>query len=163
MPSRRYDHEVIRRLTVVVCALLAASVYAGWSAPAGATPKGQHSHATAKNRVVKVISVSATLEPYNPQITNHGIEAEQVRFVVRSADLPLTCGIVIRRSGRVVGSTLAGIGPTTVTAGVVTESIPVDGLKGGSFAGSPANARVRCQSTPLGGNAPGVRGFLHTG
>lgn len=49
-------------------------------------------------------SVTATLEPYIPQISDQGIPAEQVNFTVRglptpSKDLYLHCDIAVRHSG----------------------------------------------------------------
>ena len=94
--------------------------------------------------MVKVTSVTATLEPYDPQIADQGIPAEQVSFIVPSNDLPLSCTIDVLRSGRTVGSTVVGLGASTGASGSVTETVPVEGIKGGTFAGSPANASVIC-------------------
>jgi len=88
--------------------------------------------------------VTATLEPYNPQFANQGIPAEQVSFIVRSVDLPLSCTIDLVRSGRTVSSTVVGLGSGTGASGLVTETVPVEGIKGGSFPGSPSNAHVFC-------------------
>jgi hypothetical protein len=98
--------------------------------------------------VVDVTSVTATLEPYNPQFADQGIPAEQVSFTVRSTDLPLSCTIDVVRSGRTVGSTVVGLGASagvgTGASDLVAETVPVEGIKGGTFAGSPANAHVFC-------------------
>jgi len=94
---------------------------------------------------VQVTSVSATLEPYNPQLANQGIAAEQVNFTVSSVTGNFSCQIDVLRSGRIVGSTTATMGPPSAGSTSVTESIPVEGIRGGTFAGKPSNAHVACR------------------
>jgi len=126
----------------------AALIVGASCAGCGSTPKSASAtsrpSASSGNLVVRVTSVTATLEPYNPQIADQGIPAEDVSFILRSIDLPLSCTIDIVRSGRTVGSTVVGLGASPGASGLVTETVPVEGIKGGSFAGSPANAHVFC-------------------
>ena len=98
---------------------------------------------------VHVTSVTATLEPYNPQISNHGISAEQVIFTVGGLPtLPtssyLHCSIEVFHSGRQVGA-------TSIVAAVANQSVIV-GVNGATFAGKPSDAHVVCRanSSPVG-------------
>ena len=94
---------------------------------------------------MKVDSVSPTLEPYNPQLTNQGIPAEQVNFVVSSVTGLFSCTIKVLRSGHIVGTTVAGFGEPTGPSRSVTESVAVEGIKGPTFSGNGSSARVTCQ------------------
>jgi hypothetical protein len=135
---------VLRTLSVLAAALIVGASCAGCNSTPKSASGTSRPLAASGNLVVKVTSVTATLEPYNPQIANAGIPAEQVSFIVRSIDLPLSCTIDVLRSGRTVGSTVVGLGASTGTSGLVTETVPVEGITGGTFAGSPANAHVLC-------------------
>ncbi len=88
---------------------------------------------------VQVTSVTPTLEPYNPQLADQGIPAEQVDFAIRPGPggSPVSCTIGVFRSGREVGST------TMVGPGSSSQSIDV-AVRGANFDGSPSDARVRC-------------------
>ena len=93
--------------------------------------------------VVKVTEVRATLEPYNPALSDHGIGAEQVAFTVRGATT-FSCRIIVRRDGRVVGATTVGFGPPSQVSSVLNESVPVD-ITGATFAGTTSSATVTCR------------------
>gem|GEM_PF-4686926 len=98
---------------------------------------------------MKVTSVTATLEPYNPQISNGGIPAEQVNFTVSAASGSFvsgsfSCTIEVLRSGRQVGATTVGFGPPGSSSSSLQESVPVEGIKGDNFAGKPSDAHVVC-------------------
>lgn len=94
---------------------------------------------------MNVTSVKATLEPYNPQLGNQGIPAEEVSFTVNSVAGSSSCRIEVVRSGRIVGSTTITIRPPSGESGSVTTSVPVERMKGGTFAGRPSNAHVVCR------------------
>lgn len=98
---------------------------------------------------VQVTSVAATLEPYNPQISNHGIPAEQVNFTVSglpksSATSYFHCSVRVFHSGRQVGAT------SVVSGASPRQSVSVE-VRGRNFAGKPSDAHVRCHlsTSPL--------------
>jgi len=124
--------------------MLGASVAGCCSSPAPKAGKGSALPAAAGDLPVKVTSVSATLEPYNPQFANQGIPAEQVNFTVKALATSFSCTIDVVRSGRIVGTTTAEMGAPAGGSAWVTESVPVEGITGGTFAGTPSNARVAC-------------------
>ena len=99
---------------------------------------------------MRVTSVTATLEPYNPQISNHGIPAEEVNFSVSglptsSTGSYLHCNVGIFHLGRQVGAT------SVVTGATATQSVGVE-ISGNNFAGKPADAHVECRTStsPIG-------------
>jgi hypothetical protein len=107
---------------------------------------------------VQVTSVTPTLEPNNPQLSNHGVPAEQVRFTVDGLPTPSTglylhCRLEIFHSGRQVGAT------SVVTAAAASQSVNVE-VSGDNFAGAPSDAHVECSVnaspvvTPTAANAP---------
>jgi hypothetical protein len=88
---------------------------------------------------VRVVSVSATLEPYNPMLAHAGIPAEQVTFTVGGVyPHGYSCTIEVRR-GRLI------VGRSTMTGGSAAKSVesPVQ-IKGPTFSGSPKDAVVDC-------------------
>ena len=98
---------------------------------------------------VRVTSVTGTLEPYNPQISNHGIPAELVNFTVSglptsSATSYLHCEIRVLRSGRQVGAT------SVVSGASSSQSVSVE-VNGDTFPGQPSDAHVVCHrsASPL--------------
>lgn len=117
--------------------------------PGGTTPASTRGSAdstgTAGTLQVHVDSVTAALEPYDPHLGTHGIAAEQVDFTVSRISGNFSCTIDILRSGRKVAGETARIGAPLSGSSSVTESIPVEGVMGGTFAGKPDNARVHCR------------------
>jgi hypothetical protein len=95
---------------------------------------------------VKITSVTSTLEPYNPQLANKGIPAEQVNFTVDSVTGTFSCTVNIIRSDRTVGSTTVDAGAPSRESSSAKESVAVEHIKGGTFAGTTSNARVTCRS-----------------
>jgi hypothetical protein len=93
--------------------------------------------------VVRVTGVRATLEPYNPALTDHGLPAEQVTFSVRGATT-FSCRVAVHHDGHVVGTTTVGFGPPSHRSSVQNESVPV-GITGATFAGTTSSATVTCQ------------------
>jgi len=132
-------HSVIRPWQLLAISLMAGASCVGCSS----TPKSIA--ASSGYLPVKVTSVTATLEPYNPQSANQGVPAEQVSFTVSSVSGDFSCSIDVLRSGRVVGKTFAGFAPASGASGSVKESVPVEGIKGPSFDGRPSNAHVTCR------------------
>jgi hypothetical protein len=92
----------------------------------------------------EVTSVIATLEPYNPQIGDQGIPAEQVNFTVTLVPGDFECRVEVLHMDRIVGATMVTMGPTTSSSGSVAESVSVEHIRGGTFAGRPSDARVVC-------------------
>jgi hypothetical protein len=70
-----------------------------------------------------------------------------VNFTVSSVTGYFSCKIDVVRSGRIVGTTTAKMGPPLGGSGSVTETVPVYGIKGGTFARNPSNAHVACRAT----------------
>jgi len=126
---------------VVPAWVVSGVVALGCSATPSATPRlGPGSLAA------HVTSVTATLEPYNPQISNHGIPAEQVNFTVSGLPTPsehlyLHCNIAVFHSGRQVGAT------SMVATAVASQSVSVE-VNGDSFDGIPSDAHVVCVANP---------------
>ena len=96
--------------------------------------------------MVKVTSVSAVVEPKSPLSAKKGTPAERVSFTVSSVHGPLSCTIDVLRSGQVVGSKVGDIGSPARDSASVTESVEVEGIQGGTFAGTPSDATVECSS-----------------
>jgi hypothetical protein len=96
---------------------------------------------------VHVTSVRAILEPYNPQISNHGIPAEQINFTVGGLPTPsnhlfLHCNIAVFHSDRQVGA-------TSLTAGAATSlSVGVQ-VNGDNFEGIPSDAHIVCAANAI--------------
>ena len=88
-------------------------------------------------------AVNATLEPYNPAVTDHGLPAERVRFTVETVTGGFTCRLAVRRGDRIVGATTAGFGLAPRHSGPVRESVSV-AVTGTTFSGSPRDAAVTC-------------------
>lgn len=107
-------------------------------------------------------SVTGTLEPYNPQLSTHGIPAEQVEFNVRfqpSMSTPgsVQCHVQVLRAGRQLGAeTVSGnvvtIRPAVNTPGSVPiETMPISttvAIAGEPFFGTPSDAHVTCYPGP---------------
>jgi hypothetical protein len=94
----------------------------------------------------KVISVTATLEPYNPQLTTQGIPAEEVTFTVGPVSGNFSCQVDVLRSGQTVGSKEVSIGGPGGNLSSEMESVSVEQIKGGTFVGTTSNARVACHN-----------------
>lgn len=100
------------------------------------------------NLSVQVTSVTATLLPYNPQLSNQGIPAEHIEFTVgglppSAAPSSFRCNIEVFHSGRQVGMTSVGTGaPPEYTTS--SQSVGV-AVTGGSFAGRPSDAHISCR------------------
>jgi hypothetical protein len=93
---------------------------------------------------VTVTSVTATLTPYNPQLSSSGIPAEQVDFTVGgSPSGPFVCTIKVWRSGRLVASSPISANPPAGHPASFQESVPVS-ISGRTFAGKPSDAHVDC-------------------
>jgi hypothetical protein len=144
-PAAAYDRQVIRVWLAVAASLVAGTSLTACGSTPGAAPGTSTLPPTPGELVTHVTSVTATLEPYNPQLTDQGVPAEQVNFIVTSVSGPFSCRVDVRRWGRIVGTTVATMGPPSGTSGSATESVPVEGIKGGTFAGNSSNALVVCR------------------
>jgi hypothetical protein len=140
----RYDHSVIRLWPFLAISLIVGAGFAGCNPTPAPTKSSSGLPANPGTLPTKVTSVTATLEPYNPAFSNQGISAEQVDFTVSSVTGNFSCKIDVLRSGRIVGSTMATMGPPSEGSSSLTESVPVEGIRGGTFAGKPSNAHVTC-------------------
>lgn len=96
---------------------------------------------------VEVISLTPTLEPYNPQFSNHGIPAEHVKYIVSAvhgSDVPKSfhCSVVVFRSGRQVGATTMVTG---APEGYPQHEDTVDvQVEGDNFRGKPSDVHMAC-------------------
>lgn len=96
--------------------------------------------------MVTVTSVSAVVQPKSPLTAKKGTPAERVSFTVSSVHGTLSCRVDVLRSGQVVGSKVADIGSPARDSASVTESVEVEGIQGGTFAGTPSDASVVCSA-----------------
>jgi hypothetical protein len=96
--------------------------------------------------MVKVTSVTAIKQPKNPLTAKKFTPAERVTFTISSVEQPLSCNVVVLHSGAVVGSADTRVGIPTNSSTSVTESVAVEGLQGGTFAGTPSDAQVACHA-----------------
>jgi hypothetical protein len=55
-----------------------------------------------------------------------------------------SCTIEVLRSGKQVGATTVGFGPPGSSSSSLQESVPVEGIKGATFAGKPSDAHEVC-------------------
>jgi hypothetical protein len=128
---------VIRSWPLLAIPLIVGGLFAGCSPTPASNKSSSRFPATSGNLPANVTSVTATLEPYNPLYANQGIAAEQVNFTVSSVTGYSSYKIDVVRSGRIVGTTTPEWGPLG-GSGSVTETVPVEGIKGGTFAGNPS-------------------------
>jgi hypothetical protein len=98
---------------------------------------------------VKLTSVTQSLEPYNPQFSNHGIATEHIKFSVRSTDgsyVPKSfyCSAKVFHSGRQVGAmTTSDAAPSGDRQ--VNEAVDVQ-LSGEDFATKPSDVHMVCSA-----------------
>ncbi len=119
----------------------------GLSGCATGTPAAQD---TVRSTTLNVLvnSVTATLSPYNPRLTDKGIPAAHIDFTVSglllsSTPSPFHCTIGVFRSGRQVGMTSVATGaPPGYTTS--SQSVMV-AVTGGSFAARPSDAHISCR------------------
>ena len=99
-PAAAYDRQVIRVWLAVAASLVAGTSLTACGSTPGAAPGTSTLPPTPGELVTHVTSVNATLEPYNPQLTDQGVPAEQVNFIVTSVSGPFSCRVDVRRWGR---------------------------------------------------------------
>jgi hypothetical protein len=138
--------SVIRARLLIATSLVIGASFAGCSSTPAATKDHMPIAPSAGSLPVKITSVAATLEPYNPQLGNHGIPAEQVNFAVKTTAPYFSCKIDVFRSGHIVGTTTSEMASPLERTGSVTESVPVERIKGATFAGKPSDAHVVCRA-----------------
>jgi len=159
--SLSYDCWMIRASLVLAAAVCVGASLAGCSTtpkstastssvPAAsgppATPGSSHAPGGSSNLVVKVTSVTAIKQPKNPLSAKKTTPAERVTFTVSPVVQPLSCNAVLLHSGAVVGSAETRVGTPTNSSASVTASVAVEGVQGGTFAGTPADAQVECHA-----------------
>ena len=97
---------------------------------------------------VRVTSVTATLDPYDPTMASEGIPAEHVVFTVMgrptSTGRYLHCTVTVFHMGRQAGSTTFGDGAGASRASTQQIDVQVDGE---NFPGRPSDAHVVCSFT----------------
>jgi hypothetical protein len=103
---------------------------------------GADPQATPATLGARVTSVTPTLEPYNPELSNHGIPAERVNFTLDGLPSPSTglylhCTVQVFHAGRQVGAT------SVVTGAAATQSVSV-AVNGDNFSGKPSDAHIVC-------------------
>jgi len=102
---------------------------------------------------VRVTSVTATLDPYNPQVASGGIPAEHVIFKVSGVPTStrpyLRCTVTVFHMGQAVGTTSMGAGASLSRSSTYQADVQVNGQ---NFAGQPSDAHVVCSTTtdPIG-------------
>jgi hypothetical protein len=138
--------SVIRARPLIAISLAIGAPFAGCNSTPATTKDHMSIAPSAGGLPVRITSVAATLEPYNPQFGNRGIPAEQVNFTVKTTAPYFSCKIDVLRSGRIVGTTTWEMASPLERTGSVTESVPVEGIKGATFAGKPSDANVVCHA-----------------
>ena len=97
--------------------------------------------------------VTATLDPYNPQVASGGIPAEHVIFKVSGVPTStrpyLRCTVTVFHVGQAVGTTSMGAGASLSRSSTYQADVQVNGQ---NFAGQPSDAHVVCSTTtdPIG-------------
>jgi hypothetical protein len=140
--------RVTRSWWVLAGLLVAGALSLGCNSLPSATPGSAPSPAAAGALGVLVTSVRATLLPYNPALSTHGIPAEQVNFKVSripvsSATSSFRCDIEVFRSGRQVGATAVSTGAPSGYS-TSSQSVSVE-VTGSNFAGQASDAHVVCR------------------
>jgi hypothetical protein len=120
--------------------LFGGAIALGCSSAGAAVPSSVASSTTPGNLSAKVTSVTATLEPYNPQFSHHGIPAEQIAFTLSGAPdrSQVVCKVGVFHLGKQVGGTFVGF------SGATSQSTSVE-VAGDNFAGKPSDAHVQCR------------------
>ncbi|MGO8825444.1 MAG: hypothetical protein ACLQU9_09410 [Acidimicrobiales bacterium] len=148
---------MLRASAVLVAALFVGAAFAGCggssnpgasgtTTTSGTATSGNSGSATTSGGAdAAVASVSAVVQPKSP-LSAKAAPAERVTFRVSSGHGPLSCTIEVFHAGRVVGSTVAQIGSSAAGAASSTDSVAVEGIKGGTFAGTPSDATVVCSA-----------------
>jgi hypothetical protein len=95
---------------------------------------------------VRVLSVTPSLEAYNPAAGSRGIPAETVHVEVAGVTGPFTCSVVVFHDGHEIGSTIAGSNPASL-APWIRAAFDVTDTTGPQFTGSASDARLRCKNT----------------
>jgi hypothetical protein len=134
--------------SVLAGSLVAGTLALGCSSAPSSTPRSAHSPRTPGALRAQVTSVTATLLPYNPELSSHGIPAEQVNFTVSeiavsSAPSSFRCNIEVFHSGRQVGATSVSTGAPSGYS-ISSQSVSVE-VNGDNFAGKYSDAHVNCQ------------------
>ncbi len=153
-----YDCSVLRALAALVAALCIGTACASCGGDSRATPGASGTVTTSGNAAApnatsgtsgsaeaQVSSVSAVVQPKSP-LSAKAAPAERVTFRVSSGHGPLSCKIDVLRSGQVVGSAVTQIGSSATDSASGTESVAVEGIHGGTFAGTPSDASVVCSA-----------------
>ncbi len=82
-----------------------------------------------------------------PPTTEAGaLATERVDFTVYGASGTFSCTVRVLRSGAVVGTSTTEMGAPQGAVTAIPESVQVGGVRGGTFAGVPADARVTCHT-----------------
>jgi len=129
-----------RRLIMTGLVISGAGLFACGS------PQTQSPSSSLHSLGVEVVTVTEALEPYNPQLANQGIPAEEVTFEVTGVSGPFSCTIQVLRSGHAVGHTTVSFGSPGESPSI-QESVGVDGIEGGTFNGRPSDARIECRGS----------------
>jgi hypothetical protein len=135
----------VPRLFVAVAVLVGAGVLA--LACSSSPPAASRVVLAPGHLSVEVTSVTPTLEPYNPQFSNHGIPAEHIKYIVSAvhgSNVPQSfhCSVVVFRSGLQVGTTILSTG---APPGYPQLEAAVDvQVKGDNFRAKPSDVHMRC-------------------
>jgi hypothetical protein len=140
------SRSVIRPRPILAISVIIGASFAGCTSPPASSKDRVRVAPSSGFLPVKVTSVTATLEPYNPQFGNHGIPAEQVNFTVGTMARYFSCKVDVLRAGRIVGTTKAVMASPLERTGSVTESVAVEGIRGDTFTGKPSDAHVTCRA-----------------
>ncbi len=108
------------------------------------TPSSQASTGVPASLTVHVTSVAAGVLPSTAEAG--ALPSERVDFTVYAASGTFSCTVRVLRSGSVVGTSTTDMGAPQGAVGAIPESVEVGGVRGGTFAGTPSDARVACRA-----------------
>lgn len=108
------------------------------------SPSSHPSAAVPKSLDVRVTSVTPGVLP--PTTEAGALASEQVNFTVYGASGTFSCTVRVLRSGAVVGTSTTEMGAPEGVITAIPESVEVGGVRGGTFTGTPADARVVCHA-----------------
>jgi len=126
---------------VAAVTLLTTFLALGHPLAAGARAAGTTMHA-------RVVRVSPSLAPYNPQLASGGIPVEEVTFAVRPEPPGnyFSCAVAVRHRGKLLGHTRANFrGPWDYPPSADFFAVQVD-VGNRTFKATTSDASVKCRS-----------------
>ena len=141
--TRIYDVGMTGR--VAVLGILVGVLVGGATVVAGC---GSHSPSstptTGASSALEVRVTSVTAGDLPPTTEAGALPTERVDFTVYGASGTFSCTVRVLHAGAVVGSATTEMGAPQGAVAAIPESVEVGGVRGGTFTGTPSDARVVC-------------------